>query len=124
MKSQIFRLDLDTLPILEKARKQQMIENGTTLSLWLGSYLCMADALLSSIIDLLPTDKYTMLFFTTPAGSENSYTYAEASAYDQTESHWELKRDKIIEDPDHPTNNSVPLDAPLFEKYQFLTPGK
>lgn len=35
----------------------------------------------------------------------------------------ELKRDVHVEDPDKLTNSTVRRNAPLFEKYQFFTPG-
>ncbi|KAI9890212.1 MAG: hypothetical protein M1814_004374 [Vezdaea aestivalis] len=99
-KSRIIRVDFGLLPLQKNARRQKVHEN---------------DNFLSSIIDLLPTNKYTVLFANSPepemeTGSEESYLDLK-------------KRDSIIEDPDSPMNRSVPDDAPLFERYQYFTPG-
>ena len=84
------------------------------------------DAFLASVIDLLPSSKYTVMYITTSL-SEDAHTTADpaedirsASHFDWTSQHMELKRDEL---PDNLVRNGTLDNAPLFEKYQFLTPG-
>ncbi len=75
---------------------------------------------------MLRNRNYTVLYTTTPtvpasnvAGSPRQY---EMYNYDES-LHTELKRD-VDPEPFKIRNNQTMVDGPLFEKYQFLTPGE
>lgn len=75
---------------------------------------------------MLHNRNYTVLYTTTPAiptsnvaGTPKQY---EMYNYDQS-LHTELKRD-VDPEPIKLRNNQTMVDGPLFEKYQFLTPGE
>ncbi|KAF7514158.1 hypothetical protein GJ744_004483 [Endocarpon pusillum] len=83
------------------------------------------DASLSLILDMLRNRNYTVLYTTTPpvpashvAGTPKQY---EMYSYDES-LHTELKRD-VGPEPVKIRDNQTMVDGPLFEKYQFLTPG-
>ncbi|KAJ9602475.1 hypothetical protein H2200_013018 [Cladophialophora chaetospira] len=88
------------------------------------------DAFLASLIDLLPKQNYTVLYTTTR--SEDGMFVAQGSdaiEYDmdsqiQESMHLDLKRDLSVHPMANGTgNNQTLIDGPLFDKYQFLTPG-
>ncbi|ERF68090.1 hypothetical protein EPUS_06901 [Endocarpon pusillum Z07020] len=83
------------------------------------------DASLSLILDMLRNRNYTVLYTTTPAvpASHVAGTPKQYEMYSYDESlHTELKRD-VDSEPVKVRNNQTLVDGPLFEKYQFLTPG-
>ncbi|KAI4195205.1 MAG: hypothetical protein LQ350_007327 [Teloschistes chrysophthalmus] len=96
------------------------------------------DAFLASILDLLPpTSKYTVVYTTTPS-SPSSPSHPQLAAEDhleqetyemdtsfsssQQQQHMELKRDMEGHRMGKRENITLP-DAPLFERYQYFTPG-
>ncbi|MCJ1226798.1 hypothetical protein MMC12_003452 [Toensbergia leucococca] len=92
------------------------------------SKLSENDGFLSSVLDLLPSPKYTVIYTTTPISSDHpqiliqeSQTYEMDSAFPSAV-HIDLKRDYSIQG--RASNHSgVDSSLPLFEKYQFFTPG-
>lgn len=93
------------------------------------------DALLASILDLLPTPNYTILYTTTPSNTlPHSGSHADSEDYEMesvfhAHSHGDLKRDfsahqrrQAEGQPEHSGNVTL-VDGPLFERYQFLSPG-
>ncbi|KAL8996682.1 MAG: hypothetical protein Q9169_003854 [Polycauliona sp. 2 TL-2023] len=88
------------------------------------------DVFLSSILDLLPTSKYTVVYTTTPHTAQKSTEHVEAEVYEMdssfssSQSHMGIKRDLGMYGKRADDNGNVTLpDAPLFEKYQYFTPG-
>ncbi|KZF26851.1 BIG1-domain-containing protein [Xylona heveae TC161] len=83
------------------------------------------DSFLASIIDLLPSHDYTLVYITTPPSGDVQPELADIQEYEMEDSFpspfaTELKRDLSL----HPHSSNETIDgAPLFEKYQFLTPG-
>jgi len=92
------------------------------------------DAFLASLLDLLPKQNYTILYTTTR--SEDGVLVAQRLEgtdpvdYDmdsqiQESMHLDLKRDLgIHEAAATAANNQTIIDGPLFDKYQFFTPGE
>jgi len=85
------------------------------------------DAFLSSIIDLLPSMKYTVLFSTTPVLDEDKPFLHATGAFDrQGGSSSPLrvqKREVSASKGDSSPGNDNLVDGPLFDRYQFFTPG-
>ncbi|KIW96605.1 uncharacterized protein Z519_01996 [Cladophialophora bantiana CBS 173.52] len=91
------------------------------------------DAFLASVIDLLPTHNYTVLFMTSRSQDGMLVTQGagekEAVEYDmdsqiQESMHLDLKRDLGVHTAANKTaSNQTMIDGPLFDKYQFFTPG-
>ncbi|CAL8579779.1 hypothetical protein XPA_005510 [Xanthoria parietina] len=114
-KPRIINVDFPALPSASKERASKLKEN---------------DVFLSSILDLLPTSKYTVLYTTSPYTAPKSTQHVEPEMYEMdssfssSQAHMGIKRDfgahgKRAEDDQ---NVTLP-DAPLFEKYQYFTPG-
>ena len=87
----------------------------------------ISDLFLSNLINILPSSKYTVVYTTRPLADHPSPIAAETSTYemDRTNSpfsHIELKRYASIEEQASPDNDTLPK-GPLFERYQFFTPG-
>lgn len=85
------------------------------------------DSFLASILNLLSSSKYTVLYTTTPISSEQLSTMAMAEDYQietnfQTAVHMELKRDFSAHRRES-NDSTTPRSAPLFEKYMFFGPG-
>ncbi|KAL9592168.1 MAG: hypothetical protein Q9179_006992, partial [Wetmoreana sp. 5 TL-2023] len=113
----------------------------TTSSKQRASKLKDNDAFLSSVLDLLPTSNYTVLYLTTPSFSRSSalsnpnsvsrYHDLEQETYEMdtsfsSQQHMELKRDSAAHingkrEESGKENITLP-DAPLFERYQYFTP--
>lgn len=86
------------------------------------------DAFFASILDLLPTQNYTVLYTTTrAAGGSVGAQQHEQTEYGMDSSiqeslHLDLKRDLGAHAANR-TGNQTLVDGPLFDKYQFFTPG-
>ena len=83
---------------------------------------------LTSILDILPSPNFTVIYTTTPASREQQRLVPESKAYEMDDSplllaHMDLKRD-FSTYPRAASNGSIFNNGPLFEKYQFFTPGK
>ncbi|KIX93349.1 uncharacterized protein Z520_10992 [Fonsecaea multimorphosa CBS 102226] len=91
------------------------------------------DAFLASVLDLLPTQNYTVLY--TTSRTQDGILVAQgadgkdAAEYDmdsqiQESMHIDLKRDLGVHASANKTgNNQTMIDGPLFDKYQFFGPG-
>ncbi|KAL9616468.1 MAG: hypothetical protein Q9160_008663 [Pyrenula sp. 1 TL-2023] len=90
----------------------------------------IADATLKAYLDLLPSQDFTVLFTTTPPGvqcgtSENEKQEKLSFEMDtefQEPLHTNLKRDVATHQPRKVGNQTI-VEGPLFEKYQFFSPG-
>lgn len=95
------------------------------------------DIFLQSLLDLLPTSKYTVIYTTAPFSalpSSSSASSLEPEPYEMdtsfsSQAHMELKRDMLPhsrrENGSDATGGNVTLvDGPLFERYAFLSPGE
>jgi len=105
----VITVDFPTLPASKNDRKSKLAEH---------------DAFLASMLSLLSPEKYTVIYTTTPPSTEQLPSLPELTEYEMDDSfpsapHTELKRDLSM----HDAHNKTADDAPLFEKYQFLTPG-
>lgn len=84
------------------------------------------DRSLSLLFDMLSNRNYTVIYATTPeisaSDSHDAKNQYEMSGYDQP-LHTDLKRD-IQTEPLELNSNETLIDGPLFERYQFFTPGK
>ena len=85
------------------------------------------DAFLASILDLLPSQDYTVLYTTTRAKDSGFMaTQVEKTEYEmesqiQDAMHSDLKRD-LSARASNQTGDHL-IDGPLFHRYQFFTPG-
>jgi hypothetical protein len=81
------------------------------------------DLYLSNLVHSL-TSSYTVLYTTTPGSDAKQAT--ETVTYEMDSSnlvHMDMKRDIGIESRAE-SNNITLVDGPLFERYQYFTPGK
>ncbi|KAG8525283.1 uncharacterized protein KY384_008927 [Bacidia gigantensis] len=83
------------------------------------------DAYLASILSFMPSPKYTVIYTTTPNTGVVKHTHGDSQLYEmdslfQSTAHVDLKRD--LRNQKRDANVSLP-EGPLFERYQFLTPG-
>ncbi|RPA93991.1 BIG1-domain-containing protein [Choiromyces venosus 120613-1] len=93
MKPKVIRLDFDELPTERKARMRALKEN---------------DSFLQSVISLIPTSRYTLIYTTTPLSTQIKVQSAPPG---------ELRR------RDDHKNTTGPAVGSLFSRYQFFTPG-
>ncbi|KAL8924385.1 MAG: hypothetical protein Q9172_002732 [Xanthocarpia lactea] len=114
-KPRIVIVDFPSLPSSRTERASKLKDN---------------DVFLSSILDLLPTSKYTVIYTTTASSAHKSSDFAEPEVYEMdtsfssSQSHMGIKRDLGVHSKRADDNGNVTLpDAPLFEKYQYFTPG-
>lgn len=94
-----------------------------------GADLSSNDAFFASILDILPTQNYTVLYTTTRARDGGfGATQVDQAEYEMESSvqeamHVDLKRDLSGRAATQVGNQTL-IDGPLFDKYQFFTPGK
>ncbi|KIW17405.1 hypothetical protein PV08_04599 [Exophiala spinifera] len=85
------------------------------------------DAFFASVLDMLPTQSYTVLYTTTRAGAVEVVESVEYDVESQLQEslHIDLKRDLglVVRAGNGTKNNQTMIDGPLFDKYQFFTPG-
>ncbi|ETN38451.1 uncharacterized protein HMPREF1541_06486 [Cyphellophora europaea CBS 101466] len=84
--------------------------------------LSVNDAFLESILDMLPSSNYTVLYATTAHGAPEPSAEHLMDAEVQNPLHMEMKRDLSSGLVRRASNQTI-VDGPLFEKYQFFTPG-
>ena len=89
---------------------------------------CRLDAFFASVMAQLPSQNYTVLYTTTPSTKSHERPSPEASKYEMETPleeimHLDLKRDVDFR-PRQSSSNQTLVDGPLFEKYQFLSPGE
>jgi len=89
------------------------------------SMLSEHDALLGGVLSIIGTDSYTVIYTSTPPSEMElsdmphpDHTYEMDDAF-QDSLHMELKRDVDSEEG----NTTWDSNLPLFEKYQFFSPG-
>ncbi|KAI9697592.1 MAG: hypothetical protein M1836_004542 [Candelina mexicana] len=112
MKPRVIRVEFPDLPTSIHERASKLAEN---------------DVFLSSIIDLLPSSRYTVIYTTTPPLADVKPALHHVASYEMEESfpsgfHTDLKRDFSIHKRTDGDNTTL-VDGPLFERYQFFTPG-
>jgi len=90
--------------------------------------LSQNDAFFASILDMLPSRNFTVLYTTSPGRSSRRISVpTEEKEYEmeseiQEAMHIDLKRDLSTYTLGKRDNQTI-VDGPLFEKYQFFTPG-
>ncbi|KAL2046177.1 hypothetical protein N7G274_001624 [Stereocaulon virgatum] len=107
----VINVDFPALPA-GVGRSKKLIEN---------------DAFLASILDLLSSNKYTVVYTTSPPTAGHHSAPAEPEPYEmdalfQVPVHMGLKRDLFQLKRASDGNITLP-NGPLFERYQYLTPG-
>ncbi|KAI9850577.1 MAG: hypothetical protein M1838_005427 [Thelocarpon superellum] len=107
MKPRVMRVEFSDLPESELERTLQLSQN---------------DAFLSSLIDLLPSSRYSVFYTTTPISNTEAASKPTADSTDaaQRPSSVELKRDLNAQASQ---GNTTLIDGPLFQRYQFFTPA-
>ncbi|MCJ1454245.1 hypothetical protein MMC28_004597 [Mycoblastus sanguinarius] len=109
-KPRVINLDFPAPPV-GAGRSTKLVEN---------------DAFLASVLDLLPSSKYTVIYITSPTNAAQHSEEAEPEPYEmdsifQAPVHAELKRDFSYK---RASDGNITLPkGPLFERYQYLTPG-
>ena len=81
--------------------------------------------MLASFLSRPPSPKFTVIYITSPGSAEG---VEEPVAYEMDTpmspmAHIELKRSLGLEERNGTSNITLP-SGPLFEKYQYFTPGK
>lgn len=71
---------------------------------------------------VLTGKKYTVIYTTTPMSGESIHESKTYEPVFMEPLHMELKRQSSFDIAN--SNDTVPDGAPLFERYQFFTPGK
>ncbi|KAK2755498.1 hypothetical protein FQN54_006435 [Arachnomyces sp. PD_36] len=104
----VLKVDFPTLP-RDTSRAQQLAEN---------------DAFLATVLELIPSSHYTVIYTTTPRQSvesdeTESFIYEMDADIGRDPIHIDLKRDMSA----HSRQNEESSNLPLFEVYQFLSPG-
>ena len=89
--------------------------------------LSQNDLYLASVLDLLPSSNYTVLYTTSTSTKGPSDQYAgynmDATSLEKT-LHMDLKRDLNTHDFSKRATNITLPEGALFERYQFFTPGE
>lgn len=80
------------------------------------------------MLDVLPSDKYTVIYTTSPSNAVTTSNHVDSETHDldsmfQATLHTDLKRDLSSHKRDEQENITLP-EGPLFERYQYFTPGK
>ena len=93
----------------------------------LTSFLAI-DLFLANVLDAIPSSsKLTVLYTTTPPMAAEAEHLEKPSTYEMDDSmspmHMDLKRDVSFEARQDAGNITL-VDGPLFERYQYFTPGK
>ncbi|CAF9908560.1 MAG: hypothetical protein ALECFALPRED_004675 [Alectoria fallacina] len=128
-KPRVINLDFPALPS-GNGRSEKLIENGAerpllyACSMW---KLNRSDAFLASVLDLLSPNILTVIYTTTPPNAAHQPASAESESYEmdaqfQAPVHMDLKRDFSNHNRVSDGNITLP-DGPLFERYQYLSPG-
>ncbi|KAI4160805.1 MAG: hypothetical protein LQ342_005420 [Letrouitia transgressa] len=86
------------------------------------------DAFLSSVLDFLPSQKYTVIYTTSVDSATDRSKAVEPETYEMdtsfsSQAHVELKRDFIAHERRASSENVTLPDGALFERYQYFTPG-
>jgi hypothetical protein len=86
------------------------------------------DAFFASVMDIVPSQTYTVLYVTSPGKMSRRVRIADSGLYEmdvqaQETLHIDLRRD-LSSGLQKRANNETLVDGPLFDRYQFLTPGE
>jgi hypothetical protein len=85
--------------------------------------LAQNDALIASLLDMIPSSNYTVLYTTSPSVSISDEKKEYTTDFDTQEAlHTDLRRD-LGSAAKNSSGNSTLVDGPLFHRYQFFTPG-
>jgi len=106
---QVIRADFPNVPSAAPKRKAILQEH---------------DMQLDTILNSVRGSRYTVIYTTTPPTDVITHSTSYEPSFVEP-LHTEMKRQFNLQrraDEDN-TNSTVPSNAPLFEKYQFLTPG-
>ena len=126
-KPRVINLDFPAPPH-GKGREGKLLEHGISLSRYPPqAHLTVSDAFLASVLDVLPSNKYTVIYTTSPTSATPVPQRSESQTYEmdsifQASLHTELRRDLSQHKRASAGNITLP-DGPLFERYQFLSPG-
>ena len=90
--------------------------------------LTQNDAFFASVMDIIPSQTYTVLYVTSSGTMSRRVQVADSGVYEmeseiQEAMHIDLRRD-LSRGLNKRANNETLVDGPLFDKYQFFTPGK
>jgi len=84
----------------------------------------IADAFLSSVISLLPTTQYSVIFTTTPLPPGDVHIlHGVAETIEQSEVELKIRRRQAAVIERASLGNETLVDGPLFSRYQFFSPG-
>ncbi|KAI9859633.1 MAG: hypothetical protein M1813_006564 [Trichoglossum hirsutum] len=113
LKPRVVRIEFPALPTSNLERVTKLAEN---------------DAFLSSIIDLFPTTRYTVIYTTTPVPAEDMHILhvsGQGKKQQVLPSPLHLQRREFTtsDEDSSPSPIEPPRGSPLFDKYQFFTPG-
>ncbi|KAL6716203.1 hypothetical protein ACLMJK_005769 [Lecanora helva] len=131
MRPWVINLDFPAPPT-GASRLQTLIENGNIAFPLLPTNtrkLIILDAFLASVLDLLSSNKYTVIYTTSPTtNSPTTAAVAEPESYEmdsifQAPVHMDLKRDLSHHHRRASDQNITLPNGPLFERYQYLNPG-
>jgi hypothetical protein len=132
LKPRVVHIEFPALPTLKLERMLALAENGSYFCFHCivsKSDRCHLDAFLSSIIDLFPTTRYTVLYTTTPVSAEGVHILHVAGQGKKQQLfssslHAQKRGFMASEDGSLPSPGESSGDSSLFDKYQFFTPGR
>lgn len=86
----------------------------------------LIDSYLHNILSVISTSKYTVVYTTTAVSSKTDIHRISYEPDFEQPLRMEMKRaSEVAPAASSSSNSSLPFpNAPLFEKYQFLSPGK
>ena len=128
--AKIIKVDMPAPPPKSTERTMRLRENGKSYGDALSIHRCLmqpSDLWLSTLLESLPGSNYTVIYTTSPSASTNDVLQEESGSYQMDNSmsplgHLDLKRD--LSARQQAPKNVTLVDGPLFERYQYLTPGK
>ncbi|KAL9117068.1 MAG: hypothetical protein Q9187_006396 [Circinaria calcarea] len=127
MKPRIIKLDFPALPT-GPSRSEVLYENGNSHPFPHHSKTNLIPGpFLASILDVLSSPNFTVIYTTTPLLTPHQALMAESKFYEMDQpsmlsAHMEMKRDLSAFGNSTNRNSTLP-PGPLFERYQFFTPG-
>ena len=129
--NQVITIQFGALPVKADSRIAALAQNGTSLAEIADRtpILMSADYYLNELIASLPSFKYTVIYTTTPVGSEEQREMELAEQqYLMDEPypsgfHTDLKRD-LSAYPRASNSSNLNSNLGLFEKYQFFSSGE
>ena len=119
-------MDFPPLPYDAEERASKLLEHGKNLPQALSYHikaLTSADSFLSSVISEIEPQDFTVIYLTTPPSKPLQVPQHPVHVYEMDDPypsglHTELRRDFSSH-----AANKTQADLPLFEKYQYLSPG-